>query len=54
MDGVKFTVMTQLPFAAILPVQVLVCEKSDETVPVIVMLVNVNAAVPVFFTVTIF
>src|SRR5271170_1652845 len=45
--------MTQVPLTAMLPVQVLVSEKSDVTVPVIVMLVKVNAEVPVFFTVTV-
>jgi len=45
--------MVQVPLTAMLPVQVLVCEKSDVTVPAIVMLVNVSAEVPVFFTVTV-
>src|SRR5580698_11344244 len=45
--------MVHVPLTAILPVQVFVCEKSDGTVPVIVMLVKLSAAAPVFFTVTV-
>src|SRR5215469_4482945 len=51
--GVKVTVMVQVPFTAMLPLQVLVCEKSVGTVPVIATLVMVSDAVPVFFTVTV-
>ena len=43
--------MTQLPPTAILAVQVFVWEKSPVFVPVIVMLVMVNAAVPVLLKV---
>src|ERR1700738_4737319 len=51
--GVNVTVMAHVPLTAILPLQVLVCEKSDCTVPVIVMLLMASGAAPVFFTVTI-
>ena len=51
-DGLKVTVMVHVPFTAILPLQVFVCEKSDGTVPVTAMFVMLSAAAPVFFTVT--
>ena len=53
-EGVKVTVIVQLPPAASVlgeAGQVLVCAKSALLVPVIVMPLMVNAALPVFFTV---
>src|SRR5208337_2146481 len=49
--GLKVTVMVQVAFLARLPVQVVVSEKSEGTVPVIAILVKTSGAVPVLFTV---
>ena len=49
--GAKVMVMVQLPPAATVPPQVLVCEKSAAFVPVTVMAEMVNAVVPVLFRV---
>ena len=51
--GVKVTLMVQVAAGARDPVQVFVCEKSEDTVPAIATLglAKASAAVPVFFTV---
>src|SRR5271155_915358 len=51
-DGVKVTEMVQVASMAILPVQVVVSEKSEDTVPVTATLVKASGADPVFFTVS--
>ena len=50
--GLKVTLIVQLPETATLVPQVLVSEKSLESVPVIAMLAMVRAAVPVLLRVT--
>jgi hypothetical protein len=51
--GVKVTLMVQLAPAATLDPQLLVCEKSLESVPVIPMLEMLKAALPVLLRVTV-